>query len=61
VGFAPAAFDLGARIGGVPEGFGFPLWVTLPFAAVATTLPYPACWGYDRLRASRRYRWARYL
>ncbi len=61
VGFPPAAFDLAGRFGGVPAGFGFPLWVTLPFALGTVALLYPACVWYDRLRASRRHRWTRYL
>jgi len=61
VGYPPAAFDFGARIGGVPEGFGFPLWVTLPFALGTAAMLYPACRWYDRLRASRRYGWTRYV
>ena len=61
LGFPPAAFDLTRRFGGVPEGFGFPLWVTIPFALGTVALLYPACAWYDRLRASRRYRWTRFV
>jgi uncharacterized membrane protein len=60
-GFAPAAFDFGARLGGVPAGFGFPLWVTVPFALATVAALYPACRWYARLRASRRYAWTRYV
>jgi uncharacterized membrane protein len=61
LGFPPAAFDLARRFGGVPAGFGFPLWVTLPFALGTAALLYPACVWYDRLRASRRHRWTRFV
>lgn len=60
-GYPPPAFDFRTRFGGVPEGFGFPLWATLPFAAATVALLYPACQWYDRLRASRRYRWTRFV
>jgi len=60
-GFPRAAFDFGARIGGVPEGFGFPLWVTVPFALATVAALYPACRWYALLRASRRYAWTRYV
>jgi hypothetical protein len=60
-GFPPRAFDVGARIGGVPAGFGFPLWVTVPFALATVAALYPACRWYARLRASRRYAWTRYV
>jgi uncharacterized membrane protein len=59
LGHAPVG--LGERYGGMPAGFGFPLWATLPFAALAVALLWPACRWYDRLRASRRYRWTRYV
>jgi uncharacterized membrane protein len=60
-GFPPSAFDFGARIGGMPPGFGFPLWVTVPFALVTVAALYPACRWYARLRASRRHAWTRYV
>jgi hypothetical protein len=46
---------LGQRFGGIPEGFGFPLWMTIPFALAVTALLLPACVWYARLRASKRY------
>lgn len=30
--------DFRQRFGGIPEGFGFPLWVTVPFAGVTVAL-----------------------
>lgn len=54
-GFTPA--PLNARFGGIPEAFGFPLWQTLPFAALATALLVPLCARY----AERRRGWLRYL
>lgn len=54
-GFAPA--PLNTRFGGIPEGFGFPLWQTIPFAAFCTALLVPLC----AARAARRGRWLRYL
>ena len=56
-----AAIDLGTRFGGIPEGFGFPLWASVPFALAVAALLYPACAWYDRLRASRRVAWTRHL
>ena len=49
------------RFGGVPAGFGFPLWVTIPFALFVVAASYPVCRWYEALRASRRYRWTEYL
>jgi hypothetical protein len=60
-GFPPRAFDFGARLGGVPAGFGFPLWAAVPFALATAAALYPACRWYARLRASRRYAWTRYV
>lgn len=52
---------LTARFGGIPEPFGFPLWVTIPFALGTTALLLPACRWYGRLRASRRFAALRYI
>jgi uncharacterized membrane protein len=60
-GYPIAAFDFGARIGGVPEKFGIPLPATVLFALATAALLYPAAAWYDRLRASRRHAWTRYL
>jgi hypothetical protein len=60
VGFPPATFDFVRRFGGVPAGFGFPLWAALPFALGTAALLYPACASYDRLRAPRRRSWTRF-
>jgi uncharacterized membrane protein len=56
-----AAFDVRTRFGGIPAGFGFPLWASVPFALAVAALLYPACAWYDRLRASRRVAWTRYV
>ncbi|MCC6536540.1 MAG: DUF1624 domain-containing protein [Bryobacterales bacterium] len=50
-GFALA--PLSVRYGGIPAGFAFPLWMSVPFAAAATLLLYPACRWYAPRR--RRY------
>jgi uncharacterized membrane protein len=60
-GFRWADFDFTATIGGVPKAFGFDLWLTIPFAAVTIVLLWPAAGWYARLRASRRYRFTRYI
>lgn len=52
-GFPLAAFDVSARFGGVPEGFGFPLWATVPFSLGTTALLLPACRWYARQRRRR--------
>lgn len=54
-GFPLSSFDFARRFGGIPEGFGFPLWLT-PLIAVGTTIVLlPACRGYARIRQSKRY------
>ncbi len=60
-GFRGDDFDFAARIGGVPAGFGFPLWVTFPFAAATLLALAPATAWYARLRASKRYVVTRYF
>lgn len=47
-GFPPADFT--RRFGGVPAEFGFPLWMSVPFALAVTALLYPACEWYSRRR-----------
>jgi uncharacterized membrane protein len=54
-GYPWAAFEFNKRFGGVPAGFGFPLWVTALFAFGVICLLYPACAWYERLRRSRRW------
>ena len=49
------------RFGGIPAGFGFPLWVTIPFALFVVAATYPVCRWYEALRGSRRHRWTEYL
>jgi hypothetical protein len=60
VGFPPATFDFVRRFGGVPAGFGFPLWATLPFAWERRRSSTRHAPSYDRLRASRRHSWTRF-
>ena len=55
LGFPASAFDFAHRFGGIPEGFGFPLWLTPPVALLTTAALLPACRWYSRLRASKRY------
>lgn len=40
--------DFGARIGGLPVAFGFPLWLVLPITAVTTAVLLPACRWYGQ-------------
>ena len=49
-GFPPA--DFSRRFGGMPAEFGFPLWMSVPFALAVTALLYPVCawYGGRRLR-----------
>jgi hypothetical protein len=58
-GFPLAEFDVTARFGGVPEGFGFPLWTTIPFALGTAWLLLPLCRSYEARR--QRYSWLRYF
>jgi hypothetical protein len=60
-GHPPAAFDFAARYGGVPAGFGFPLWTSVPFALAAPPRSTRPAARYDRLRASRRHARTRYV
>ena len=60
-GAALEAFDFRAAIGGMPAGFGFPLWVTIPYALVIVLLLWkPAQW-YGALRRSKRYAFTRFV
>lgn len=53
-GYPPEAFDFQRRFGGIPAGFGFPLWLTPVFAAAIIAALYPACrWWEQRHRALR--------
>jgi uncharacterized membrane protein len=61
VGFPLSAFDFRATISGVPAAFGFPLWMTLPFAIGTTVALLPAARWYAALRRSRRFRITRYI
>jgi hypothetical protein len=61
MGYPLAAFDVMARYGGRPEGFGSPLWTAPALAAVAAALLYPLCRWYDRKRQQRRWAWTRYF
>lgn len=61
IGYPASAFRFAERFGGIPEGFGFPLWVTLPFAGITILLLLPACKRYAQLRRDGRQRWLSYL
>jgi uncharacterized membrane protein len=61
VGFPWSAFDFTANIGGMPKGFGFPLWVTIPFSLITVVALWPAARWYARLRTSKRYAITRYF
>jgi uncharacterized membrane protein len=55
------AFDFRRAIGGMPAEFGFPLWVTIPYALVIVLLLWkPAQW-YAALRRSKRYAFTRFV
>jgi hypothetical protein len=41
---------LSAKFGGIPDGFGFPLWVTVPYALTVTAILVPLCGRYAQLR-----------
>jgi uncharacterized membrane protein len=58
-GYPLHSFDVSARFGGMPEGFGFPLWATLPFSFLTTALLLPACGWYAERR--KRSAWLRLL
>jgi uncharacterized membrane protein len=60
-GAALEAFDFRTAIGGMPAGFGFPLWVTIPYALVIVLMLWkPAQW-YAALRRSKRYAFTRFV
>ena len=60
-GHAWSEFDFRAQIAGMPAGFGFPLWVTIPFALLTVVALWPAVQWYARLRASKRYALTRFV
>jgi uncharacterized membrane protein len=55
MGFPPSAFHFAHRFGGIPEGFGFPLWLTPLFALATTLILLPACRWYSQVRREKRY------
>jgi uncharacterized membrane protein len=60
-GYAWSAFDFRKQIAGMPDGFGFPLWITIPFAIATVVSLLPAARWYARLRASKRFAVTRYV
>lgn len=60
-GFPSSSFDFATQIGGIPHGFGFPLWVTIPFALATVGGLYPAARWSQRVRQTKRYPVTRYL
>ncbi len=60
-GYPWSTFDFHTQIGGMPKGFGFPLWVTIPFSLCTIVLLWPAAQWYARLRASKRYAITRFV
>jgi uncharacterized membrane protein len=60
-GYPMASFQFGSRFGGIPEGFGFPLWATLLLSASAVVLLIPACRWYRGFRARGRHPWLSFL
>jgi len=47
-GFTITPATFATRFGGIPAGFAFPLWTTLPASALVVALLYPACLWYRR-------------
>lgn len=45
----------------LPEGYGFPLWVTWMMWAVVIAALYPACQWFSKLKARRKDWWLSYL
>jgi hypothetical protein len=60
-GYAWSSVNVVRHFGGRPPGFGFPLWMTLPFAAVTIALVYPTCRWYDEQRRQNRWAWTSYV
>ncbi len=61
LGFPTSSFDFAHRFGGIPLGFGFPLWLTPLLALGITALLLPLCHWYGRVRGTRRYGLLSYL
>jgi uncharacterized membrane protein len=60
-GYPVSSLNVVARYGGIPQGFGFPLWATLPLSLGLTLLLLPACSWHARLRESRRHSWTQWI
>jgi uncharacterized membrane protein len=60
-GYPLSALNVVERYGGIPAGFGFPLWATVPLSLMLTIALLPACQWYAKLRDSRRYVWTQWL
>jgi uncharacterized membrane protein len=60
-GYPLSSMNAVAHYGGRPPGFGFPLWVTIPFAAITVVLTYPLCRWYERQKSGRRWWFTAYL
>ncbi|MEN0062896.1 MAG: heparan-alpha-glucosaminide N-acetyltransferase domain-containing protein [Myxococcota bacterium] len=50
-GFGPQTMDFQARLGGVPEGFGLPLWAVYVTAGAISAALVPLCDLYGRARS----------
>lgn len=56
-GYPIASLDVFKRYGGIPAGFGFPLWASIPYSIGLTMALLPACRWYAQLRSSGRHKW----
>jgi uncharacterized membrane protein len=61
LGFPASSFDFAHRFGGIPAGFGYPLWLTPWLAISITALLHPLCRWYAGVRGTGRYRLLAYL
>ncbi len=60
-GYSLTVADIVSRYGWKPLGFGFPAWVSIPFALGTVALLYPLCRWYDAQRRAKRWTWVNFL
>ncbi|HYP07653.1 MAG TPA: heparan-alpha-glucosaminide N-acetyltransferase domain-containing protein [Bryobacteraceae bacterium] len=60
-GYPVSSLNVVDRYGGIPQGFGFPLWASIPLSFVLIFLLLPACRRYATLRESGTHRWTSWI
>jgi len=60
-GYSLTTADIVSRYGWKPVGFGFPAWVSIPFALGTVAVLFPVCRWYDAQRRDKRWAWSEFL